>query len=121
LTQVTGLHLDQVSLEQARQALAEHHAAAYIVCESGVRIAQNNRRYLSPDTQLLAISSVHTAARLISSALPTISGKSKSRTTPASLRWLFFPVYALLMLSKQPEADRRSQQGLPATLFRRVL
>lgn len=53
LTQVTGLHLEQVSLDEARQALAERHAAAYIVCESGVRIARNTRRLLAPDTRLL--------------------------------------------------------------------
>lgn len=53
LTQVTGMHLQPVSLEQARQALAEHHAAAYIVAESGVRMAINTRTIVAPDTHLL--------------------------------------------------------------------
>jgi L-serine kinase (ATP) / ParB family transcriptional regulator, heme-responsive regulator len=53
LTQVTGLHLEALSLVEARQALADRSAAAYIVCESGVRIARNTRRLLSPDTRLL--------------------------------------------------------------------
>jgi hypothetical protein len=53
LTQVTGLKLEDSSLEQARQALAEHHAAAYIVCESGVRIVCNTSGQLCPDVCML--------------------------------------------------------------------
>ena len=53
LTQVTGLELEETSLESARQALAEQRAAAYIVCESGVRIAVNTRGLLCPDVRLL--------------------------------------------------------------------
>jgi hypothetical protein len=53
LTQVTHLHLEACSLLTARQALAEKRAAAYIVCESGVRMACNTRRQLEPDTRLL--------------------------------------------------------------------
>jgi L-serine kinase (ATP) / ParB family transcriptional regulator, heme-responsive regulator len=53
LTQVGGLHLESLSLDDARQALADHCAAAYIVCESGVRIVRNTRQLLSPDTVLL--------------------------------------------------------------------
>jgi L-serine kinase (ATP) / ParB family transcriptional regulator, heme-responsive regulator len=53
LTQVTGLRLELVSLVEARQAMLDHCVAAYIVCESGVRIARNTRQLLSPDTRLL--------------------------------------------------------------------
>ena len=53
LTQVTGLELELVSLDDARQALAAQRAAAYIVCESGVRIAVNTRGLLCPDVRLL--------------------------------------------------------------------
>lgn len=53
LTRVAGLELQPASLEGARLALAERRAAAYIVCESGVRIAVNNRGLLCPDVRLL--------------------------------------------------------------------
>ena len=53
LTQVTGLRLEATSLEDARLALAEHKAAAYLVCESGVRIARNTRGVLAADVNLL--------------------------------------------------------------------
>jgi hypothetical protein len=53
LTQVTGLKLVEASLEGARQALVDRHAAAYIVCESGVRIAVNTRGLLCPDVPML--------------------------------------------------------------------
>lgn len=53
LSQVASLHLENVSLIDARRALSEHHAAAYIVCESGVRIARNTRHPVSPDVNLL--------------------------------------------------------------------
>ncbi len=53
LTRVTGLELEAASLDDARQALADRRAAAYIVCESGVRIACSNRLQPSPDTRLL--------------------------------------------------------------------
>jgi L-serine kinase (ATP) / ParB family transcriptional regulator, heme-responsive regulator len=53
LTQVTGLHLEEVSLEEARQALAVNEAGAYIICESGVRIACNTHRPCAPDPRLL--------------------------------------------------------------------
>jgi len=53
LTLVTGLHLEPSSLEGARRALAEHRAAAYIVCKSGVRVARNTRQELSAEVRLL--------------------------------------------------------------------
>jgi L-serine kinase (ATP) / ParB family transcriptional regulator, heme-responsive regulator len=53
LMQVTGLELEEASLEDARQALSNHTAAAYIVCESGVRIVCNTRGLFCPDTILL--------------------------------------------------------------------
>ncbi len=53
LTQVTGLHLDGVSLEGARQALEARRAAAYIVCRNEVRIARNTQGLLRADTPLL--------------------------------------------------------------------
>lgn len=53
LTQVTGLHLEVVSLDQARRALEARRAAAYIVCRDDVRIARNTRGLLRADTRLL--------------------------------------------------------------------
>lgn len=53
LTQVTGLHLETVRLHEARQALAAQRASAYIICESGVRIAVNTLGMLCPDVRLL--------------------------------------------------------------------
>jgi hypothetical protein len=54
LTRITHLHLEPCSLDEARQALAAQHAAAYIVVESGVRMACNTRATVSPDTHLLS-------------------------------------------------------------------
>jgi hypothetical protein len=54
LTRITHLNLETCSLDEARQALAEQQAAAYIVAESGVRMACNRREVLSPDTHLLS-------------------------------------------------------------------
>jgi hypothetical protein len=53
LNQVSGLELSPASLEAARLALAGHQAAAYLVCESGVRIARNTSGLLRPDVSLL--------------------------------------------------------------------
>jgi hypothetical protein len=53
LTQVTGLHLQACSLEQARQALENHQAAAYIVSAQGVRMVSNTTNSLRHDTRLL--------------------------------------------------------------------
>jgi hypothetical protein len=53
LTKVTGLHLQECSLEQARSALKKHQAAAYIICSEGVRIVSNAVRSLKHDTRLL--------------------------------------------------------------------
>lgn len=53
LTQTTGLHLQECSLEDARSALASHHAAAYIISEHGVRIVSNSSETLKHDTALL--------------------------------------------------------------------
>jgi hypothetical protein len=53
LTRVTGLHLEASSLLEARQALEERQAAAYIVCADGVRMARNTRGHLRQDTRLL--------------------------------------------------------------------
>ncbi len=54
LTQVSGLRLEPSSLEEARQALVRHRAAAYIICESGVRIACNTLGAVSVDSRLLS-------------------------------------------------------------------
>jgi hypothetical protein len=53
LTKVTGLHLQACSLEQAREALENHQAAAYIVSAQGVRMVSNTNNSLQHDTQLL--------------------------------------------------------------------
>lgn len=53
LTKVTGLQLLDCNLEEARQALLEHHAAAYIVCAQGVRMVSNTNHLLKHDTRLL--------------------------------------------------------------------
>ena len=53
LTQVTGLHLLACSLEQAREALINHQAAAYIVSAQGVRMVSNTSNSLKHDPRLL--------------------------------------------------------------------
>lgn len=53
LGQVAALHLESCSLLAARRALSDHQAAAYIVGESGVRMARNTRQEVSPDVNLL--------------------------------------------------------------------
>jgi len=53
LTNVTGLHLGDCGLDEARGALENHQAAAYIVSANGVRIVRNNSRSLQHDTRLL--------------------------------------------------------------------
>lgn len=53
LTQVTGLHLQDCSLEDARTALANHQAAAYIISAKGVRMVCNASTTLKHDTALL--------------------------------------------------------------------
>ncbi len=53
LTSVTGLHLQPCGLEQARAALAVGDAAAYIVCEAGVRTVYNGDRSHLRDIHLL--------------------------------------------------------------------
>lgn len=53
LTQVTGLHLADCSLEEARSALETKHAAAYIIRDKGVRMVINSTNSLKHDTALL--------------------------------------------------------------------
>jgi hypothetical protein len=53
LTQATGMHLEPSSLAEARLALAEQRAAAYIVCEEGVRQVCNTNAPLQQDIGLL--------------------------------------------------------------------
>lgn len=53
LTEITGLHLLACSLEQAREALANHRAAAYIVSAEGVRMVSNTSNSLKHDPRLL--------------------------------------------------------------------
>ena len=61
LSLITGLHLQECSLEDARSALASHQAAAYIISENGVRIVSNSSATLKHDTALLnSLVSVYT-------------------------------------------------------------
>ena len=53
LTKVTALHLQSCSLEEARRALENQRAAAYIVSSQGVRMVCNTSDSLKPDTRLL--------------------------------------------------------------------
>jgi len=53
LTEITGLHLQESSLEKARIALQNHQAAAYIICAEGVRIVINTAKTVKHDTRLL--------------------------------------------------------------------
>jgi hypothetical protein len=53
MLQITGLHLKGCSLSEARQALENNRAAAYIVCADGVRKALNARDAVAHDIQLL--------------------------------------------------------------------
>jgi len=53
LTLITGLHLKDCSLEEARTALEKHEAAAYIISEKGVRMVSNSSTTLKHDTALL--------------------------------------------------------------------
>jgi hypothetical protein len=53
LTKVTGLHLQDSSLEEARFALKNHQAAAYIIRAEGLRIVSNTSSSLKHDTRLL--------------------------------------------------------------------
>jgi len=53
LTCTTGMHLEACSIEEARRALATHEAAAYIVCEEGVRKVVNTTNPLQHDIGLL--------------------------------------------------------------------
>jgi hypothetical protein len=53
LTKVTGLHLKVCNLEEARQALKDHQAAAYIISAEGVRMVKNTSNSLKHDTRLL--------------------------------------------------------------------
>jgi hypothetical protein len=53
LTKVTGLQLRACSLSEARHALENHIAAAYIVCAQGIRMVCNSFGSLRHDTQLL--------------------------------------------------------------------
>jgi hypothetical protein len=54
LTNVTGLQLQECGLEEARDALENHVAAAYIVCAQGIRMVCNSSSSLKHDTQLLS-------------------------------------------------------------------
>jgi hypothetical protein len=53
LTRLTGLHLEECKLEEARLALAAKEAAAYIVCEQGVRLVCNTTHPIQHDIRLL--------------------------------------------------------------------
>lgn len=53
LTKVTGLHLKDCNLEEARRALIDHQAAAYIISAQGVRMVINTSNSLKHDTRLL--------------------------------------------------------------------
>ena len=53
LTKVTGLHLQDCSLDEARGALEQHKAAAYIISAQGVRMVSNTSNSLKHDTRLL--------------------------------------------------------------------
>jgi hypothetical protein len=53
LTKVTGLHLQSCTLEEARRALDNHQAAAYIISAQGVRMVSNTSNSLKHDTRLL--------------------------------------------------------------------
>ncbi len=53
LTKVTGLHLQVCSLDEARDALENHQAAAYIISAQGVRMVSNTSISLEHDTRLL--------------------------------------------------------------------
>lgn len=53
LTKVTGLKLQPCSLDEARRALSEHRAAAYIVSAIGVRMVCNTSSSLRHDTRSL--------------------------------------------------------------------
>jgi len=53
LTIVTGLHLQDCSLEEARSALVSHQAAAYIISANGVRMVRNTSTTFKYDTTLL--------------------------------------------------------------------
>jgi hypothetical protein len=53
LTKVTALHLQSCCLEEARLALENQRAAAYIVSSQGVRMVSNTSDSLKPDTRLL--------------------------------------------------------------------
>ena len=53
LTKVTGLHLQVCSLDDARDALEQRKAAAYIISAQGVRMVSNTSNSLKHDTRLL--------------------------------------------------------------------
>ena len=53
LTKVTGLHLQVCSLDDARSALEQRKAAAYIISAQGVRMVSNTSNSLKHDTRLL--------------------------------------------------------------------
>jgi hypothetical protein len=53
LMKVTGMHLETCSLKDAREALYTNEAAAYIVCESGVRVVRNSVKRSHRDIHLL--------------------------------------------------------------------
>lgn len=53
LTLITGLHLQDCSLDEARASLTNHRAAAYIISANGVRLVSNTSTTLKHDTALL--------------------------------------------------------------------
>ena len=53
LTKETGLHLQVCRLDDARDALEQHKAAAYIISAQGVRMVSNTANSLRHDTRLL--------------------------------------------------------------------
>jgi hypothetical protein len=53
LVESLHMHLEPCTLEAARLALAEKRAAAYIICEDGVRLVSNSTSTLQHDISLL--------------------------------------------------------------------
>lgn len=53
LTSVTGLELCETGLQEAREALSTNQAAAYIVCQDGVRVVCNSEGFIPRDLRLL--------------------------------------------------------------------
>ena len=91
LAQVDGMQLRSCSLEQARAALATDDAAAYIVCEQGVRLVCKPEGCELRDIRLLNdIVSVY-KGRADIFAPPTTCGRYRPPITLGSPPWSSFP------------------------------